>query len=123
MVCTELAEQQIPDPVREAYQDFLQDWTGEDMPLDRRWLEKPLARLPEEYHSMLELLLLITAAPYRVERSLIERFTARHPEPLVLLSTAAWASFSSARVIGSWMAQAPMAADAEALKCSSSDLV
>lgn len=109
-ITEQLAGEHIPAAVRAAHQSYLQTWWGEDAPLDNRWLEAARAPLPPEQHAMLDLMLLTSVAPYRVDQGRMAAFIAQHPAPLTLLSAAAWASFAGARRIGSWMAR-PQSAD------------
>lgn len=102
-IIEQLVDQHIPDIVHSTYSEFLEQWQGEDAPLDITWLAEHHENIDEKYHSMIDLALIITTSPYRVTEQQIERFIQDHTQPETLLVTAAWASFSAARKTGAWL--------------------
>lgn len=99
----DMAHEHVPASVRAAFADFLDEWRGEDAPLEARWKEAYRAKVASSEHAALDMALYLASAPYRITEQHVQRFREYDPKPVVLLCSAAWASFTAARKIGSWL--------------------
>ena len=89
--------------VRARVQENIQDWKGEDFGLSRSWVEQKLRGLNEMSRVAGRLALLTAFAPYQINDRLVLAFRTHFPEDEKLLGALAWASFTAARKIGSWL--------------------
>ena len=84
-------------------QENIQDWKGEDFGLSRSWVEQKLRGLNEMSRVAGRLALLTAFAPYQIDDRVVLAFRTHFPEDEKLLGALAWASFTAARKIGSWL--------------------
>ena len=85
------------------------DWNGEPPSLSRGWVEKALAGLDDADQPAARLTLLTALASYQVDESTIDTFRAQQPGDDKLIAATAWASFTAARRVGTWLSpQTPM---------------
>ena len=89
--------------VRVRVQENIQDWKGEDFGLSRSWVEQKLRGLNETSRVAGRLALLTAFAPYQIDDRVVLAFRTHFPEDEKLLGALAWASFTAARKIGSWL--------------------
>jgi AhpD family alkylhydroperoxidase len=89
--------------VRARVQDHVQDWKGEDFGISRSWVEQKLRGLNEASRVAGHLTLLTAFAPYQVDDQAVLAFQTHYPENEKLLGALAWASFTAARKIGTWL--------------------
>jgi len=78
-------------------------WHGEDMGLSQKWADNLITKLDRPSQSVARLALLSALAPYQVDARVIRQFRENHADDEALLSITAWASFTAARRIGSWL--------------------
>jgi AhpD family alkylhydroperoxidase len=78
-------------------------WNGEEPSLSRGWVEEAIARLDEAAKPAARLALLTALAPYQVDQGVIAAFRAQQPGDKALIAVTAWASFTAARRIGTWL--------------------
>jgi AhpD family alkylhydroperoxidase len=90
-------------PVRDLVRGHVARWRGEPMPLDRRWVDDAVAALDATQRAAGRLALLTALAPERVDDRVLADFAAAHPGDAALIATTAWASFTTARRIASWL--------------------
>jgi hypothetical protein len=95
-------ERALSPAVREMVCLRLASWRGEETGLSRDWCERLVARLPEADRAAGRLALLTALASYQVDAAVIDEFRRWHPDDATLIEAAAWASFSAARLVGSW---------------------
>jgi len=93
----------LPAPVRILVRERVQAWKGENPGLGRGWVEEAVAGLDEADQPAARLALLTALAPYQVDESVIAAYRAQHPGDDKLIEAAAWASFTAARRVGSWL--------------------
>jgi AhpD family alkylhydroperoxidase len=93
----------LPELVRTLVRERAQAWNGEDPGLSRRWLEEAITGLNEEHQPAARLALLTALASYQVDEGVINAFRAQQPGDDKLIEATAWASFTAARRIGSWL--------------------
>jgi AhpD family alkylhydroperoxidase len=99
----EAGQQSLPAEVRTLVQQQVQTWQGEAPGLSRRWVEEAIARLDEVHQAAARLALLTALASYQVDEGVITAFRSQHPGDDQLIGAAAWASFTAARRVGSWL--------------------
>ena len=99
----EAGQQSLPAEVRVLVQQQVQTWQGQDPGLSRRWVEEAIAGLDEAHKPAARLALLTALASYQVDEGAIKAFRAHHPGDDKLVGATAWASFTAARRIGSWL--------------------
>jgi AhpD family alkylhydroperoxidase len=93
----------LPEPVRVLVRDSVQAWRGEAMGMSRRWVEDAVVELKEEHRAAARLALLTALASYQVDASVVEGFQAHEPDDAQLIAATAWASFTAARRVGTWL--------------------
>lgn len=93
----------LPAEVRDCVREHIKAWNGEDPGLSRAWVEPALGQLNAASQAAGRLTLLTALAPYQVDDGIVERFRAHYPGDNQLLSAIAWASFTAARRIGTWL--------------------
>ncbi len=93
----------LPAEVRTCVLECLRKWNGADPGMDRAWLEAAVRTLSHEHRPAARLALLAAFAPYRLDAEVILEFRGRQACDGDLLGCLAWASFSAARTIGTWL--------------------
>jgi AhpD family alkylhydroperoxidase len=88
---------------REAVSNIIQQWHGENPPLDNGWYEEAIAPLGVTDKAAGRLALLAALAPYRIDKTIVGEFSTHFPGDDKLLSALAWSSFAAARRVGSWL--------------------
>ena len=86
-------------------QEQVRTWKGEDPGLSRGWTEHKIRGLGEASQAAGRLTLLTALAPHQVDDETILNFQTYFPEDEELLGALAWASFTAARKIGTWLQQ------------------
>ena len=81
----------------------INQWDGSDPELGRGWVDEATKELDSTTRIVAKMLLLTAFAPYQIDDTLVHSFTDSFPGEEKLLSTLAWASFTTARRIGSWL--------------------
>jgi AhpD family alkylhydroperoxidase len=99
----EAGRRSVPVEVRELVADRLSRWDGRPVGLSRAWVEDAVAALPEDTRAAGRLALLTAFASYQIDQPVIDDFRASRSEDRALIDLTAWASFTTARRIGSWM--------------------
>lgn len=89
--------------VRTCVKEHVQAWNGEDPGLSRRWVEQKIKGFDDASKAAGRLTLLTALAPYQVDDGVVLAFRAHFPEDEKLLGGLAWASFTAARRIGTWL--------------------
>jgi len=93
----------LPANVRAMVREHIAAWNGEDPGLSRNWVEKVAAGLDESEKPAARLALLTALAPYQINKHIIVAFRAQQPGDDKLIAATAWASFTAARRIGTWL--------------------
>jgi AhpD family alkylhydroperoxidase len=93
----------LPEPVRALVSASVQAWHGEVMGMSRRWVEDAIVEVEEEHRAAARLALLTALASYQVDPSVVEGFQAHYPEDAHVIAATAWASFTAARRVGTWL--------------------
>jgi AhpD family alkylhydroperoxidase len=90
--------------IRTCVQEYVQTWNGEASGLNRQWVEQAISGFNDNASKAAGGLALLTAlAPYQVDEGTVHVFRAYFPHNDKLLSVLAWASFTAARRIGTWL--------------------
>ena len=93
----------LPDDARALVGERVSAWNGESPGLSRAWVEEALAGLDDSSKPAARLALLAALASYQVDEKVIKDYRAHHPGDDALVEIAAWASFSAARRVGTWL--------------------
>jgi AhpD family alkylhydroperoxidase len=97
----------VPADVRMLVTAHLEQWNGEHPGLDRAWATTAVDSLGESERPLATLLLLTALASYQVDERIVAAARASFPDESIrdshLMSAVAWAAFSAARVVGTWM--------------------
>jgi AhpD family alkylhydroperoxidase len=96
-------ERTLVPAVRSLVQQQVQAWQGEDPGLSRQWVESALAGGTDETRAACRLTLIAALAPHQMDDDVIQAFRSYHPGDDELLGALAWASFTAARRVGSWL--------------------
>ncbi len=86
-------------------EEQVETWKGEAPGLSRSWIEQEIRGLNEASHAAGRLTLLTALAPHQVDDAIIRAFQTHFREDEKLLGALAWASFTAARKIGTWLQQ------------------
>jgi AhpD family alkylhydroperoxidase len=78
-------------------------WSGEDPPLGNSWIDEVVTAVSEQHRPAARLALLTALAPYRVTPVEVAAFRAAWPGDRALVAVTAWASFTAARRMTSWL--------------------
>jgi hypothetical protein len=97
----------LPEAVRRVVSERINAWSGETMPISRRWVDEIIDSLRPEHQAAARLALLTALASYQVDTRIIEDFRLHYPENSQLIAVTAWASWTAARRVGSWL-QSPV---------------
>jgi AhpD family alkylhydroperoxidase len=93
----------LPAEVRAGVREYVQAWDGKDPGLGRHWVERTINGPDEASKAAGRLTLLTAMAPHQVNGSVVHDFARHFPGDDKLLGALAWASFTAARRIGSWL--------------------
>jgi hypothetical protein len=93
----------VPDEVRALVLNCLSTWDGRPIGPSRAWVEEAVGALPAGVRTAGRLALLTALASYQIDKGLLDRFRAEHPDDGTLIDLTSWASLAAARRIGSWM--------------------
>lgn len=102
-VIEETGARSLSPEVRSLVQARVQAWRGEEMGLSRAWIENALLGLDIQQHLAARLALLAALASHQLDDGVIQVFRAYQPRDENLVSAVAWASFTAARKIGTWL--------------------
>ncbi len=102
-VIDEVGRRTLSAEVRARVQVHVDAWNGEERPISGRWVEDALADLDEAPRAAGRLALLTALASYRVSPEVVASFREHHPSDEQLIAVAAWASFTAARRVGTWL--------------------
>jgi AhpD family alkylhydroperoxidase len=83
-------------------------WNGKVPQLNRSWVEQAVRGFNEASQAAARLTLLTALAPYQIDEDLVSAFRRHFPEDDKLLGALAWASFTAARKIGTWLHTPPL---------------
>lgn len=84
-------------------QKYIQAWNGEDLGTSRQWVEQAISGFDDVSKAAGRLSLFASLAPYQVDEGIVLAFRRHFPEDDKLLGALAWASFTIARRIGTWL--------------------
>lgn len=99
----EVGRESLSEEVRTLVAQRIQAWNGEDPGLSRAWVEQAIQELDEASKPAARLCLLTALASYQVDEGIVNEFRTLQPEDEKLLGATAWASFTAARRIGTWL--------------------
>ena len=102
-VIDEVGRRTLSEEVRARVQAHVDAWAGEDRGLNTRWVERAIAGLGEAQRPAGRLALLTALASYRVTPEVVASFREHHPSDEQLIAVTAWASFTAARKVGTWL--------------------
>lgn len=100
-----LGQRFVAEPVRRLVTRRLTERRGEEPGLSRAWVTSAIDVLPPLHRPQGKLALLAALASYQVDAGVLDAARTQ-PGPTgdeMLVSTAAWASFTAARRVGSWV--------------------
>lgn len=87
----------IPPRVREAVNANLDEWRGEQMPLDGAWIDAAIEGLSGEERAIARLAIVIARASYRVTDKMVKDVMGDARDQERLIRILAWSSFTAAR--------------------------
>ena len=93
----------LSDEVRELVREHVASWNGDGPGMSRRWVEDAVAGLREPDQTAARLTLLTALACYQVDQQVIHEFRQHYPSDAQLIAATAWASFTAARRVSSWL--------------------
>lgn len=96
-------EYALPVTVRAFIQEEIDAWRGETSELRLAWSEDAISRLDEPAQAAADLALLTALSPHEVDEEVVLAFKKHFPEDDKLVGALAWASFTAARKISTWI--------------------
>ena len=93
----------LPADVRALVRAHIAAWNGETPTLSRGWVEEAVAGLADAEKPAARLALLTALAPFQIDENMIAAFRAQQPGDDKLIAATAWASFTAARRVGTWL--------------------
>lgn len=93
----------VPQEVRERLLQRLEQWQGEEMGLDRQWLEDATDVLADQHQAIARLVMMAAFAPYQTDEKVINAFRDQYPDAAELLAATSWASYATTRRISQWI--------------------
>jgi hypothetical protein len=100
-------EAALPTTTRELLLSRLGNWHGEDSGLSRGWVEDAISSLVPGEQPSARLALLSAFASHQVDEGVITACRKAGASDKTLLATVAWASFCTARKVGTWLDRSP----------------
>jgi alkylhydroperoxidase family enzyme len=99
----EAGRRSVPPAVRELLAERLSAWDGRKPGLGRGWVDDAVAGLPATARPAGRLALLTAFASYQIDQAVLDEFRATGAADRALIDLTAWASFTTARRMGSWL--------------------
>ena len=93
----------LSEQVRSLVTQYVSAWNGESMGEDYGWVDDAIAEVEVE-HRPAARLGLMTALSLEAKPQAVTDFQLQFPEDAQLIAATAWASFTAARRVGSWLA-------------------
>jgi AhpD family alkylhydroperoxidase len=102
-VAEQLGATFVPDDARAVVLGHVSRWRGEAMGPSRAWVEEAIAPLAPRARPAARLGLLAALASFQVDEGVVRAFRERSASDEALLGTVAWAAFTTARRVGTWL--------------------
>jgi len=93
----------LPVNVRDLVREHVAAWNGTAPGLSRNWVERAATGLVDAEKPPARLALLSALASYQIDEHMIAAFRAQQPGDDKLIAATAWASFTAARRVGTWL--------------------
>ena len=93
----------VPEAARATVLEHVDRWRGEAMGPSRAWVEDALLPVAEPARAAARLSLLVTLASFQVDGDVVKSFREQSPSDEALLGMVAWAAFTAARRVGTWL--------------------
>ncbi len=102
-IIDEVGSHSLSSKVRSFVKERVATWNGEFPKPSKSWVEKIITDFTGSERATAKLALLVALAPYQIGKYDILAFRNHFPEDNKLLGVLAWASFTAARKIGTWL--------------------
>jgi hypothetical protein len=102
-VAEQLGATFVPDDARAVVLGHVSRWRGEAMGPSRAWVEEAIAPLAPRARPAARLGLLAALASFQVDEGVVRAFREQSASDEALLGTVAWAAFTTARRVGTWL--------------------
>lgn len=102
-VVEEAGRHALSDEVRARVREHIEAWNGEDPGFGRKWVEQAVSDLDEASQQACRVTLQTALASYQVDDFAVRAFRSHQPRDDEILGALAWASFTAARRVGSWL--------------------
>jgi hypothetical protein len=102
-VLDSLGETLVPEAARPTVLEHVDRWRGEAMGPSRAWVEDAIRPVAEPARPAARLALLVALASFQVNDDVVTSFREQAPSDEALLGTVAWAAFTAARRVGTWL--------------------
>jgi AhpD family alkylhydroperoxidase len=102
-VVDQLGASFVPGDARALVLERVAAWRGEVVGPSRSWVEDAIRAVGEPERPAARLALLVALASFQIDSGVVESFRARCPGDEALLGTVAWAAFTAARRVGTWL--------------------
>ena len=108
----------IPETVRRAVENSLQNWNGEQMPISRSWVDAEVDGLDGMDRDIAKLTIVLSKAPYQVDEELAKAVLGDGHNEKRFIRILAWASFVGSRrfvqIVATRSVAGPFTVDANA---------
>jgi AhpD family alkylhydroperoxidase len=102
-VVDQLGATLVPGEVRALVLERVAAWRGEFAGPSRRWVEEAIRPVTEPERPAARLALLTALASSQIDSGVVASFQERSSNDEALLGTVAWAAFTAARRVGTWL--------------------
>jgi len=99
----------VPSAARAIVLEHVDRWRGEAMGPSRAWVETAILPLAQPARPAARLALLTALASFQIDDDVVSAFREQSPSDDALLGTVAWAAFTAARRVGTWLGGQPVA--------------
>jgi AhpD family alkylhydroperoxidase len=99
----EIEKKYIISQTKETISNYIKNWNPQTLPSNLEWIEINTKTLHPKIKASTSLALLTIEAPHKITKNNINSFQKYYPDQRQLLAIIAWASFTKAIKIGSWL--------------------
>ena len=99
----------VPSAARAIVLEHVDRWRGEAMGPSRAWVETAILPIAQPARPAARLALLTALASFQIDDDVVSAFREQSPSDDALLGTVAWAAFTAARRVGTWLGGPPVA--------------
>jgi hypothetical protein len=102
-VVDQLGVSLVPEEARALVLERVARWRGEFVGPSRAWVEEAIQPVAKSQRPAARLALLVALASFQIDAGVVGSFREQSSSDEALLGTVAWAAFTAARRVGTWL--------------------